>query len=179
MMNENELRNEEMDGEPIFAEILIHSFDDECEVCGAHLEENEVYYEDNSGTSLCYRCFCERNRDHCIHDYAYKPDPIFYGEGSRFFGVELEIDEGGENNKNARKLLNCRGIMMPIHPYPDSGQLTHFSYSWPHQYWISCAAWVYNEFWNHYLVTGDKAFLKEHVMPGLSEILQIMMLLRQ
>jgi len=105
-MNENELRNEEMDGEPVYATLYIRSFDDECEVCGAHLEENEVYYEDDSDTALCYHCFCERNRDHCIHDYAYKPDPIFYGEGNRFFGVELEIDEGGENNKNARKLLN-------------------------------------------------------------------------
>lgn len=87
-----------------------------------------------------------------------------------FFGfVETQMPDYHEN---ARKLLNCRGIMMPIHPYPDSGQLTHFSYSWPHQYWISCAAWVYNEFWNHYLVTGDKTFLKKHVIPGLSEIAQ-------
>lgn len=72
--------------------------------------------------------------------------------------------------ENARRLFGCRGMLMPIHPYTDNGKLTHFSYSWPHHYWISCAAWVYNEFWNHYLVTGNKEFLREHVLPGLEEI---------
>ena len=39
-----------------------------------------------------------------IHDYYYKPEPIFYGEGNRYFGVELEIDDGGEDNTNAEKI---------------------------------------------------------------------------
>ena len=34
-----------------------------------------------------------------------KPEPIFYGEGNRFFGVELEIDGAGETNTNAAKIL--------------------------------------------------------------------------
>ena len=33
-----------------------------------------------------------------------KPDPIFYGDIKRYFGVELEIDEGGRNGDNADKL---------------------------------------------------------------------------
>jgi len=41
-----------------------------------------------------------------IHDYYYKPTPIFYGEGPRFFGVELEIDEAGEDNRNAENILS-------------------------------------------------------------------------
>ena len=41
-----------------------------------------------------------------IHDYSYKPDPIFYGQGPRYFGVELEIDEAGESRSNARDLLD-------------------------------------------------------------------------
>ena len=104
-MNENEMRNDGMDDGILFAEIYIRHFDDECEVCGAHLEENEVYYEDGSDIPLCRHCFHERNPEYCIHDYSYKPEPIFYGEGTRFFGVELEIDGGGETNKNARELL--------------------------------------------------------------------------
>lgn len=40
-----------------------------------------------------------------IKNYYYKPVPIFYGTGPRFFGVELEIDEGGEFDANAKKLL--------------------------------------------------------------------------
>ncbi len=72
--------------------------------------------------------------------------------------------------ENAQRLFGCRGMLMPIHPYTDNGRLTHFSYRWPHHYWISCAAWVYNEFWNHYLVTGDKEFLRRDVLPGLEKI---------
>lgn len=40
-----------------------------------------------------------------IQDYCYKPEPIFYGDGPRFFGVELEIDGAGEYGSNAKKLL--------------------------------------------------------------------------
>ena len=39
-----------------------------------------------------------------IHDYYYKPEPIFYGEGKRYFGVELEIDGAGESNDNAERI---------------------------------------------------------------------------
>lgn len=40
-----------------------------------------------------------------IHEYNYKPEPIFYGESKRYFGVELEIDEGGKNSDNADTIL--------------------------------------------------------------------------
>ena len=53
---------------------------------------------------LCYDCHSRYHRD-LIHDYYYKPEPIFYGNGPKFFGVELEIDEGGESNDNAAKIL--------------------------------------------------------------------------
>ena len=48
--------------------------------------------------------------DEIIHDYYYKPEPIFYGDGPRYLGVELELDDGGENEFCASKLLdiaNC------------------------------------------------------------------------
>lgn len=54
----------------------------------------------------CRRCYEEHRDDRVIHDYYYKPTPIFYGEGSRFFGVELEVDEGGEINGNAEKVID-------------------------------------------------------------------------
>lgn len=40
-----------------------------------------------------------------IEDYYYKPEPLFRGDGSRYFGVELEIDEAGEDSDNARRLM--------------------------------------------------------------------------
>ena len=41
-----------------------------------------------------------------IHEYSYVPDNlIFHGKGNRYFGVELEIDDGGTDNDNAQALL--------------------------------------------------------------------------
>lgn len=41
-----------------------------------------------------------------IHDYYYKTEPIFYGVGPRYMGVELEIDMAGESNASAREILS-------------------------------------------------------------------------
>ncbi len=41
-----------------------------------------------------------------FNDYSYKPDPIFRGNGKRYFGVELEIDNGGKDDDNACELLD-------------------------------------------------------------------------
>ena len=78
------------------------------ECCG------EYYHSDS--TVYCDRCddsYCEYHHDDhgtCgdkdgIHDYGYKPAPIFHGTGPRYMGVELEIDGGGESGENARALL--------------------------------------------------------------------------
>ncbi len=37
---------------------------------------------------------------------CYKPEPIFYGSGNLFYGVELEIDKGGECGDYAEEILN-------------------------------------------------------------------------
>ncbi|MBO5197163.1 MAG: glycoside hydrolase N-terminal domain-containing protein [Lachnospiraceae bacterium] len=71
---------------------------------------------------------------------------------------------------NAQNIFGCRGIMASIHPDMESGYQYHFSGPWPHEYWISCAGWVFHEFWDYYLTTGDKEFLKDHIYPGLKEI---------
>ena len=42
-----------------------------------------------------------------IHDYYHKPEPEFRGNGSRFFGVELEVDGAGESNRNAQLILDA------------------------------------------------------------------------
>ena len=41
-----------------------------------------------------------------IHDYYFKPRPVFYGDGPRYFGVELEIDDGGECDSSAEVLMD-------------------------------------------------------------------------
>ncbi len=73
---------------------------------------------------------------------------------------------------NARYIFGCRGILASVHPDMRTGHSTHFGHDYPHQFWVACTAWIYNEFWNYYLATGDKEFLREHVVPGLTEIAQ-------
>lgn len=78
-----------------------------CERCGCLIYEDYANYIDD--TQYCDDCY-ESEKDHPIHDYSYKPDPIFYGSGSRFFGVELEIDDGGKDDDNAESLLEIANV---------------------------------------------------------------------
>ncbi len=75
-----------------------------CERCGRMIHNDAAHYIDDGDYPYCRSCYeieCDRN----IHEYNYKPDPIFYGEGSRFFGVELEIDGGGEDDSSAEDVM--------------------------------------------------------------------------
>ena len=77
-----------------------------CEQCGRLLRNEDAYYfdDDDSDCPYCQSCF-ERTNRRTIKDYYYKPDPIFYGESDRFFGVELEIDGAGEDSVYAEDVL--------------------------------------------------------------------------
>lgn len=75
-----------------------------CERCGRMIHNDAAYYPEDSDYPYCRSCY-ELECDRRIHEYNYKPEPIFHGEGSRFFGVELEIDEGGENESSAEEIL--------------------------------------------------------------------------
>ena len=55
--------------------------------------------------NLFYTCYMRHSQKRAIQDYYYKPLPLFYGKGKRYFGVELEIDCGGEDDGNAHALL--------------------------------------------------------------------------
>ena len=77
-----------------------------CTECGVLLPNRDAYYlEDDEETPYCCHCYTEHPRHKAIHEYYYKPEPVFYGDGPRYFGIELEIDEGGELSANAEKLL--------------------------------------------------------------------------
>ena len=79
---------------------------------GSELKEladyDDAYYhrdDPDNEEPLCYTCHSHYTGGRSIQDYYYKPEPTFYGNGPRFFGVELEIDGGGENSLHARRLL--------------------------------------------------------------------------
>ncbi|MHC1694019.1 MAG: amidoligase family protein [Eubacteriales bacterium] len=77
-----------------------------CECCGAIITQDDTYNADDC--SYCYNCYNSNNKNRIIHSYSYKPEPIFYPfyiENEPYFGVELEIDNGGEDSVNAKELL--------------------------------------------------------------------------
>ena len=78
-----------------------------CVRCGRVIHTDDTYYRDRyDDDPYCYECYSCFERDGGIQDYYYKPDPIFYGSGSRYFGVELEIDEAGESDYNAEQVMS-------------------------------------------------------------------------
>ena len=80
-----------------------------CSCCDALLHEDDAYHLD--GYDYCSECYHEEvDRSRNIHDYGYKPEPIFYGDGNRFFGVELEIDGAGKYDENAEKILSITNV---------------------------------------------------------------------
>lgn len=77
-----------------------------CERCGRIIHLDDAYYEDDDEDDpLCYDCHTHARRNKMIEDYYYKPEPLFHGDGSRYFGVELEIDGAGEDDTSARKVM--------------------------------------------------------------------------
>ncbi|MCF2664389.1 amidoligase family protein [Oscillibacter valericigenes] len=77
-----------------------------CERCGRIIHVDDAYYEDDDEDDpLCYDCHTHARRNKMIEDYYYKPEPLFRGDGSRYFGVELEIDGAGEDDASARKVM--------------------------------------------------------------------------
>lgn len=76
-----------------------------CSSCGRLVQNDEFYYlDDGDDDGYCERCYDARREG--IQSYSYKPTPIFYGDGERYFGVELEIDSAGERHDHARRLMN-------------------------------------------------------------------------
>ena len=85
-------------------------FDDQytrCTDCHEIIFRNMAYeYNDRPYCHTCYDTYAGDDEDGIsLHDYSYKPEPMFFGMGERFFGLELEIDEGGKCCDNAERLL--------------------------------------------------------------------------
>ncbi len=76
-----------------------------CEDCGRLIHNDNAYYVDEGDYPYCRECY-DKLQKQSIKPYSYKPEPIFYGSGNLFYGVELEVDNGGEDKDNAQKLLD-------------------------------------------------------------------------
>ena len=99
------LDDNESDGDTPLCQTCYDRYYTTCVDCGRTIHQDDAYYVDEEYEARCYSCHCRRMDGRVIHDYYYKPEPNFYGEGKRYFGVELEIDGAGESNANAEKIL--------------------------------------------------------------------------
>lgn len=75
-----------------------------CEECGRLVSYDDACYFTDDDYPYCHECY-DRINSKSIHDYSYKPEPLFYGSGHLFMGVELEIDHGGESCEKAEDIL--------------------------------------------------------------------------
>ena len=88
-----------------------------CVRCGRIIDTDHCWYQLDNDDPDCADC-CSTIENSPIHDYYFKPYPIFYGDGPRYFGVELEIDDGGECDSSAEALMN---ITNSIHAPREGG----------------------------------------------------------
>lgn len=75
-----------------------------CTQCGRLVPDDELHYLGDNG--YCDSCYEARISYRGVESYYYKPEPIFYGTGGRYLGVELEVDEGGESDSRACQLMS-------------------------------------------------------------------------
>ena len=76
-----------------------------CRECGEVVPYSDAYTISGRDGCFCENCYDDLRPAQVIHEYSYKPSPLFYGTGPRYFGVELEIDLEGEDEENAYRLL--------------------------------------------------------------------------
>jgi len=75
-----------------------------CEECDCIVHNDDAYEYDDG--YFCHECYQNIRKNAAIHEYGYKPTPIFYGDSNRYFGVELEIDGAGKDDDYAEELLD-------------------------------------------------------------------------
>ena len=88
------------DGNTTLCQSCFDAYYSRCECCGIILHHNFINWRHD--LPYCEPCFDDFVDE--IEQYSYKPEPIFYGEGTLFMGVELEVDEGGKDDDNAGTL---------------------------------------------------------------------------
>ena len=93
-----------------------------CDACRNFVIRNDAVSRGNN--IYCPECYPSRT----IHDYSYKPVPRFYGgkdENDIFMGVELEVDNGGENETNGQKVLSIANKEYPYVYIKHDGSLSN------------------------------------------------------
>ena len=89
-----------------------------CHGCGAYVLNDNTTYDEETDEYLCDACYNARTEERTavIHGYhsSQRPELDFHRTASDlpnplYFGVELEIDDGGEDHNKARTILGVLG----------------------------------------------------------------------
>lgn len=95
------------DGSIILCPTCYDEYYERCHACDCIMPNSRAVYLDDEDIAYCAECAEQRTyKEEGIHDYRYKPEPVFFGAGKRYMGVELEIDGAGENPGNADALTD-------------------------------------------------------------------------
>ncbi len=84
---------------------------------------------------------------------------------SLFNKLESQLDD---YRTNARVLFKCRGIHLPSHICLH-GYDNQFDATWPMTFWTAGAAWYSMFYYDYYLYTQDKEFLRNRALPWMLE----------
>jgi len=69
---------------------------------------------------------------------------------------------------NARRLYGCRGLFLPSRA-SSHGLQNHFCATWPMTFWTTGAAWASFFFYDYYLHSGNREFLRKRALPFMKE----------
>ena len=85
-----------------------------------------------------------------------------------YFTIMEKWQEGFRTN--ASKLLGCRGMLGGGNTAGLNGLISALSSYYPYQYVTGEMGWLLYPFWEHYLITGDKTFLRDRIYPLLKDM---------
>ncbi|MEI8288688.1 MAG: glycoside hydrolase N-terminal domain-containing protein [Verrucomicrobiota bacterium] len=74
----------------------------------------------------------------------------------------------GEFRINAKRFYDCRGIFVPSRA-STHGFKNSFDGTWPMTFWTAGAGWMAQFYYDYYLYTGDRQFLRERALPFMRE----------
>ena len=76
----------------------------------------------------------------------------------------------GDWRVNASRIYGARGILAPAASDGTSGLTRHFAAAYPHHMWTAGADWLLVPLLDYVDATGDEHFLRERVLPALTEL---------
>jgi hypothetical protein len=94
----------------------------QCHSCDDVIQNDDANYDDETEEYYCNNCYDNIERS-SIRNHGYKPDPEFLGNpiDNLYMGVELEVDDGDEPNRIAKRLTDMTDDIYCKH----DGSLNH------------------------------------------------------